>query len=129
MNLCYFLGVLGSTAQRGMVMLLFYKLNDAINTGWLVRCGINEDICRMHVFQIQAIADIIYPFAFFVIPKAFCCCHFIYFCFCCKAFARYELLRENYSEKAIRIACETDDFHSRLWEQRIMQDNSLKCLA
>ena len=43
-----FLGVLGSTAQRGMVMLLFlYKLNDAINTGWLVRCGINEDICNL----------------------------------------------------------------------------------
>lgn len=45
-------------------MLFFiYKFDDTIYTGWFAGEVINEDVSRVHVFEIQAVADIVHAFA------------------------------------------------------------------
>ena len=51
---------------------LFNKLDDTINTCWFVGKFINKDICRVHVFKIQTVTNIVYAFAFAVVTETFC---------------------------------------------------------
>ena len=53
------------------VLLFLYKLNDTIDTNWLAGLRIDEDVGRMHIFEIQTLADIVYAFTFSVVTKAF----------------------------------------------------------
>ena len=61
----------GFTSWMETVLLFLYKLNDTIDTNWLAGLRIDEDVGRMHIFEIQTLADIVYAFTFSVVTKAF----------------------------------------------------------
>jgi len=50
---------------------LLYKLHNAVNTDGLSTSVINEDIRGMHVFQSNAVRDIVYPLPRPIITESF----------------------------------------------------------
>ena len=55
----------------GTGLLFLNELNDTINTDWFAGLRVDEDVSRVHIFEVQTLADIVHAFSFSVVMKAF----------------------------------------------------------
>ena len=66
--------------------IIFYN---TINADWSFGDCVDKNICRVHILQMEAVADIVYSVAIAIITKSFCCNHCVYLRLCSKSFAAY----------------------------------------
>ena len=113
--------------KGGDLYFFLYKLYNAINTNRFAGLRINEHICRVHIFKVQSVANIVHTIAVSIVMKAFGRNHLVNLRFCGKSLTTDIRLRENNAEQAIRVSRKANSGHLRFRKQSIVEHSS--CLA
>ena len=70
-----------TVSERDDYLFFFlYKLYNAINTNRLAGLWINEHICRVHIFKVQSVANVVCSITITIVMKAFFTNHLVNFC-------------------------------------------------
>ena len=104
-------------------ILLSYKFDNTVNTYRCIGNSIDEDIGRMHIFQIKTFADIVHSLPIIVVSKSFGCHHVINFLLGSQSPTPDVGLCENCTEQAMGVTCKANHVHRRFREKGIVQDD------
>ena len=74
----------------------------------------DKHICRMHIFEMNPIGDVVDAITIFVIPKPFYCNHIVYLRLCSKAQTLNVWLCKKDTEKSVRVTRKPNDSHNSL---------------
>ena len=85
----------------GTGLLFLYELNDTIDTNWFAGLRVDEDVRRVHVFKVQAFADIVYSVTVTIVMEAFRAYHLVYLYFSSESLAVNIRLCEDDSEQSV----------------------------
>ena len=77
------------------------KLNDTINTDRFAGLRVDKDVCGMHIFEVQTVADIVYSVTVTVVMETFRAYHFVNLCFGSKTLATDIRLGKDNTEQSV----------------------------
>ena len=105
-----------------------HKLHNAINANWFARYHIDKHIGGMHVFEGQAIGDVIYTLAVPVVTKTFGCNHIVYLFLRSQSQTIHIRLRQHYAHQVIAVARKANHFHRSFWEEIVVKGDGIQSL-